>query len=330
MRRREFLTLFGGTAVTWSTAAGAQQVGQVRRIGLLNSLAETDPEGQAQNAAFRRRLDELGWVDGRNVHIDSRWGAGNLDSMTLFAQQLVRLNPDVLVSATTPATAALHAATQTIPIVFVNVADPIGVGFAASIARPGGNVTGFTNVEAGMGAKWVELLHDVFPRLMHVAILFNPQTAPYARLFLDTFHSAATAFGFEAIEAPVRSAAEAEAAVTKLGDKANPSLVVMPDTSMFIYRQAIIALADRYRLPTIYPFRFFVTEGGLMSYGINLADSYRGAADYVDRILRGAKPDELAIQLPSKFELIINLKTAKALAITFPPTVTARADEVIE
>jgi len=324
MRRREFLMLFGGTAVTCPTAAGAQQVGQVRRIGLLNSLAETDPEGQAQNAAFRRRLDELGWVDGRNVHIDSRWGAGNLDSMTLFAQELVRLNPDVLVSATTPATAALHAATQTIPIVFVNVADPIGVGFAASIARPGGNVTGFTNVEAGMGAKWVELLHDVFPRLMHVAILFNPQTAPYAGLF------AATAFGIEAIEAPARSAAEAEAAVTKLGDEANPSLVVTPDTSMFIYRQAIIALADRYRLPTIYPFRFFVTEGGLMSYGINLADSYRGAADYVDRILRGAKPDELAIQLPSKFELIINLKTAKSLAITFPQTVTARADEVIE
>jgi putative tryptophan/tyrosine transport system substrate-binding protein len=330
MRRREFITLLGGAAATWPLVAHAQQGDKVQRIGVLNSLAGTDPEGQAQNAALRQRLHELGWVDGRNVHIDERWGAGNVDSMKLFAQELVRLGPDVLVSATTPATAALQQETHTIPIVFVNVADPIGAGFAKSIARPGGNITGFGNVEASLGSKWVELLHDVVPRLARVAMLFNPQTAPYAKLFLDTSHSAAAALSIEPIEAPVRSAREAEAIVTKLGGEAGSGLIVLPDTSMFIYRQAIILLAERYRLPTIYPYRFFVADGGLMSYGIDLTDSYRGAATYADRILHGAKPNELAIQLPTRFEMVINLKTAQTLGLEIPHHLLVMADGVIE
>jgi len=329
MRRREFITLIGAAAGL-PLAARAQQGDQLRRIGVLSLAAETDPEGQSWDTAFRKRLDELGWVDGRNVHIDYRWGAGSVERLQVFAKELVRLNPEVLLAVTTPATAALQRETHTIPIVFATVSDPIGSGFVASLANPGGNITGFINIEASLSGKWLELMHEVAPHVSRVGIMFNPNTAPYAKYYVETFQSAASALAVKPIEAPVHSAAEVEAVMTKLGGETGSGLVVMPDTSTVIYRQTIISLADRYHLPTIYPFRVFVGDSGLMSYGIDSADLLRGAASYIDRILKGAKPNELAVQLPTKFELVINLKTAKALGLTVPPTLLATADEVIE
>ena len=286
MQRREFITLLGSAAVAWPLAARAQQGDQVRRIGVLNSLAESDPEQQDWYAAFRKRLDELGWIDGRNIHIDSRRVAGKVDRLPPFAEELVRLNPDVLVAVTTPATAALQAQTYTIPIVFAVVSDPVGSGFVASLANPGGNITGFMDVEASLSGKWLELIHEIAPSASRVAILFNPRTAPFARYYLDPFRSAAAALKIEPIEASVHSVAEVEAVMTKLGREGGAGVIIMPDTSAGVYREAIISLADRYRLPTIYPARVFVTDGGLMCYGIVWADLLRGAAAYVDRILR--------------------------------------------
>jgi putative tryptophan/tyrosine transport system substrate-binding protein len=327
--RRQFIAALG-TAAAWPVAARAQQGDQLRRIGVLSLFAETDPEGQSWDKAFRKRLDELGWVDSRNVHIDYRWGAGSVERLQVFAKELVQLNPEVVLALTTPATAALQRETRTIPIVFASVSDPIGSGFVANLASPGGNITGFADIEASLSGKWLELMHEVAPHASRVGIMFNPATAPYAKYYIEGFRSAGSALAVEPIESPVRSAAEVEAVMRKLGGEAGSGLVVMPDTSMGIYRQAIILLADRYHLPTIYPFRVFVGDGGLMSYGIDLADLLRGAASYIDRILKGAKPNELAVQLPTKFELVINLKTAKALGLPVPPTLLAAADEVIE
>jgi putative ABC transport system substrate-binding protein len=330
MRRRDFITLLGGAAVAWPFNARAQQPEPIRRIGFLHLLAETDPESQVQATAFRKRFDELGWIDGRDVHIDYRWGAGEVDHMQLFAQELVRLNPDVLIGITTPATAALQAETNTVPIVFAMVSDPIGSRFVASFAKPGGNITGFINIEASLSGKWLELMHEIAPSVSRVALMFNPQTAPYARYYLDTFRSAAAALPVEAIESPVHSVAEIEAVMTKLAAEAGAGLIVMPETFTSIYRETICAFADRYRLPAIYPFRYFVSSGGLLSYGIDTSDLLRGAASYVDRILRGAKPDQLPVQQPTKFELVINLKTAKALGVVIPHNLLVLADDVIE
>jgi putative ABC transport system substrate-binding protein len=325
VRRREFITLLSGAAA-WPFAAGAQLPDRVRRIGILNGLAETDAEVQTYDAAFRKRLDELGWIDGRNIHIDYRWGAGSVERMRLFAKELVQLNPEVIFSFTTPATAALQAETSTIPIVFM-ASDPIGSGFVGSLANPGGNITGNINFEASLGSKWLKLLHDVAPRVSRVALMFNPDTAPYARYYLATFRSAASALAVEAIEAPVYGAAEIESVVTMLGRDPGAGLMIMSDITTVIHRELICSLADRYRLPTVYPYR---TSCGLISYGVDMADLFRGAASYVDRILRGKKPNELPVQLPTKFELIINLKTAKALGLAIPQTLLATADEVIE
>jgi putative ABC transport system substrate-binding protein len=330
MRRRDFIALLGGAAATWPLAAPAQQTDQMRRIGVLNLLGETDPEGQVWDTAFRMRLDELGWVDGRNIRLDYRWAAGNVERLQFFAKELVALNPDLLIAITTPATAALQRETKSIPIVFTIVSDPVGSGFVASLSNPGGNITGFINIEASLSGKWLELMREVAPHVAHVGIMFNPTTAPYARYYVDTFRSAASALSVEPIEAIVHSAAEVEAVMTKLGRVPDSGLVVIPDTFTVINRETIISLAARYHMPTVYPFRLFVAGGGLISYGIDLADLLRGAAAYVDRILRGAKPNELPVQLPTKFELIVNLKTAKAFGIAFPQTVIARADEVIE
>ena len=269
MRRRDFISLAGGAAVIWPLVAHGQQPERMRRIGVLSSLAETDPEAQAWDAAFRRRLIELQWIDGRNVHIDYRWGAGSVERMQLFAKELVRLNPDVLVSISTPATAALQAETRSIPIVFAWVSNPVGSGFVSSLANPGGNITGFLNIEASVIGKWLTLMREVAPQIIRIGFLFNPQTAPYARYYLDTFRSAASALAIEAVDAPVHSTDEVEAFMTELGREAGAGLVVMSDTSMNVYRKTIYSLAERYRLPTIYPYRFFVAEGGLMSYGIN-------------------------------------------------------------
>jgi ABC-type uncharacterized transport system substrate-binding protein len=330
MRRREFITFLGGGTVAWSLAAYAQQPERVRRIGSLTAFAETDMEVQTWYAAFRKRLDELGWVEGHNIHIDYRWGAGNVERMQVFAKELVRLNPEVILSGTTPATAALQAETHTIPIVFAGVSDPIGSGFVASLARPGGNITGFINLETSLVSKWLELMHETAPHVSRVAFMYNPNTAPFSRYYLATFRSAAAAFAVEPIEAPIHSAAEIEAAMTMLGREAGAGLIIMSDTSMILHRELIVSLADRYRLPTVYPYSLFLTGGGLMSYGVDNADLLRGAASYVNRILRGEKPNELPVQLPTKFELVINLKTAKALGLTIPPTLLAIADEVIE
>jgi putative tryptophan/tyrosine transport system substrate-binding protein len=269
-------------------------------------------------------------VDGRNIRLDYRWAAGNVERLQFFAKELVALNPDLLVAITTPATAALQRETKTIPIVFTIVSDPVGSGFVASLSNPGGNITGFINIEASLSGKWLELMREVAPHVAHVGIMFNPTTAPYARYYVDTFRSAASALSVEPVEAIVHSTAEVEAVMTKLGRVPDSGLVVIPDTFTVINRETIISLAARYHMPTVYPFRLFVAGGGLISYGIDLADLLRGAATYVDRILRGAKPNELPVQLPTKFELIVNLKTAKAFGIAFPQTVIARADEVIE
>jgi putative tryptophan/tyrosine transport system substrate-binding protein len=332
VRRREFITLLGGAAVTaaWPLSAHAQRPDRLPRIGVMNSLAETDSEAQTWDAAFRKRLDELGRDDGRTIQIDYRWGAGSIERMQLFAKELVRLNPDVLVAISTPATAALQAETHTIPIVFAMVSDPVGSGFVASLANPGGNITGFINIEASLSGKWLKLLREIAPQISHVGFLFNPRTAPHARYYLDTFRSAASALAVEPIEAPVHNTTEVEAVITKLGREAGTGLIVMSDTSTTVYRETIVSFAARYRLPTIYPYRFFVPDGGLISYGIDAADLLRRAASYVDRILRGAKADELPVQLPTKFELVINLKTAKALGLTVPSSLLATADEVIK
>jgi putative ABC transport system substrate-binding protein len=297
---------------------------------VLNILPESDPEGQAWDIAFRKRLNELGWINGRNIQLDYRWGGAIADRMRLFAKELVRSDPDVLVAISTVATAVLQAETHTIPIVFAQVSDPVGSGFVTTLASPGGNITGFINLEASLSGKWLKLMSEIAPSVSRVAFLFNPQTAPFARYYLDTFRSAASELAVEPIEAPVHSAADLEAFVTKLGREGGAGLIVMSDSSMRLHGKLISSLADRYRMPTIYPFRFFVVEGGLMSYGIDAADLLRGAASYVDRILRGKKPNELPVQLPTKFELIINLKTAKALGLVIPQTLLATADEVIE
>ena len=330
MRRRELITLLGGVAVGWPLAARAQQPDQLRRIGALYGMAETDLEARAWDASFRKRLAELGWMDGRNIRIEDRWTGGSVDRTKQFANELVRLNPDVLVAVTTPATAALQQETRTIPIIFTSVSDPIGSGFVASLPNPGGNITGFINMEASLSGKWVELIREIAPHVSRMAILFNPQTAPFAKYYLDTFRSAAAALSVESIEAPVHSPAEIEAVMTKLGRETAAGIVVMPDTTAVVYRDMIISLAERYRLPTIYPLRVFVVDGGLISYGMDYPEMFRKAASYVDRILRGAKPNELPVQLPTKFELVINLKTAKSIGLTFPETIIASADDVIE
>jgi putative ABC transport system substrate-binding protein len=330
MRRRKFIMLLGGSVFAWPLAAPAQQPEQLRRIGVLSLFAETDAEAQAQDAAFRKRLTDLGWVDGRNIRVDYRWGAGSVDRVRLFAKELIRLNPDVLVGITTPATAALQAETRTIPIVFAHVSDPIGSGFIASFARPGGNITGFVNIEASLSGKWLELMHRIAPSVSRVALLFNPQTEPYARYYLDTFHAGAAALSVMAIEAPFHDAVEIESVMTNLGSNSDAGLVVMPGTSTGVHRELICALAARFRLPAIYPFRYFISSGGLLYYGIDSRDLLRGAASYVDRILRGAKANELPVQLPTKFEMVINLKAVKALGLSLPQSLLVEADEVIE
>lgn len=330
MNRRDFIGLLGGAAAVWPLAARAQQSSGMRRVGILTLLAETDTQAQAWDAAFRKRLDELGWVEGRNLRLDYRWGDGSSDRVQLLAKELVRLNPDVLVGVTTPATAALLAQTHAIPIVFAQVSDPVGSGFVASLAKPGGNATGFINMEASLSGKWLELMRTIAPSVSRVAILYNPRTAPYARYYLETFRSAAAATGIEPAEASFSGAADIEAVITKLGGEAGAGLIVMPETSNLVYRDTICAFAARYRVPTIYPFRFFVAAGGLLSYGIDSADMFRGTASYVDRILRGGKPDELPVQLPTKFEMVVNLQAAKALGLTVPQSLLVAADEVIE
>jgi putative ABC transport system substrate-binding protein len=330
MKRRAFITLLGGTAMAWPLAARAQRADGMRRIGVLMSLAESDPEAQARVAAFRKGLQTLGWAEGRNVRIDIRWAASDAALMQRFAKELIALQPDLVLSHNTPTTTSLLQQTRTIPIVFVVVSDPVGSGFVASFPRPGGNVTGFTNIEPTMAGKWLELLKEIAPSVARVALLFNPATAPYAEYYLGPFKAAAASLALEMIAAPVRDTSELESAIAGQARVPNGGLVVMTDSFLVAHRAEITSLAARYRLPAIYPFRFFVELGGLLSYGNDLFDSFRRAATYADQILKGAMPNELPVQAPVKFNLVINLPTAKALGLEVPPTLLARADEVIE
>jgi putative ABC transport system substrate-binding protein len=331
MRRREFITLISGAVAALPLTARAQQAAGERRIGVLVPLAESDAQAQAEVMAFRERLQQLGWTEGRNARIDKRWAAGDIGRIQTYAKELVALQPDVILARTTPVTAALLHETRTIPIVFVGASDPVGDGFAASMARPGGNATGFTNVEASMGGKWVEVLKEINPRLARIAVMFNPKTSPGGgSYYLQLVQDAARSITVEAIATPVHDAAEIERAIEAFASEPNRGLLVQPDVTTHSNRALIISLAAKHRLPTVYTFPFYVAEGGLASYGVDLVDVYRQAATYVDRILRGEKAGELAVQGPTKFELSINLKTAKALGLAIPPSLLTRADKVIE
>ena len=328
-RRREFITGLG-SAVAWPAATRAQLGERTRRIGMLWPYVEGDPEANAWLATFREELEKLGWVEGRNVRIDHRWAALDEQSVQRFAGELVALQPDIILTQSTANTVALLQQTRTIPIILTQGTDPVGAGFVASLSRPGGNVTGFINLEASLGSKWLELLKEVAPHVSRVAFLFNPATAPYFEYYLNPFEAAAATFGVEPIAAPFHNALELEPVFAAQAREPNSGLIAMPDSFQTVLRAEITSLAARHRLPAIYAFRFFAEAGGLLSYGNDRFDNYRRSASYVDRVLRGANPGELPVQIPTKFELAINLKTAKALGLTIQPNLLALADEVIE
>jgi ABC-type uncharacterized transport system substrate-binding protein len=330
MKRREFITLLGGMLAMPLTAR-AQQSGRVRRIGVLMGYAESDADAQAKLAAFREGLQKLGWAEDRNIRMDTRWPIpADTESMQRFAKDLVALQPDLILSHITPTTAALLQQTRTIPIIFATVSDPVGSGFVESFPRPGGNVTGFTSIEPTMGSKWLELLKEIAPHVTRVAFLFNPVTAPYAGYFLNPLKAAGVSLGVEVIAAPVHDTSELESVVAAQAREPNGGLIGTPDSFLDVHRADVTSLADRYRLPAIYPFRQFAEDGGLLSYGNDQLDNFRRAAVYADHILRGAKPSELPVEAPVKFELVINLKTARALGLDVPVQLQQRADEVIE
>ena len=329
MRRRDFITLLGGAAA-WPVAGRAQQPSGMRRIGVLTAYSESDPEAQARFGAFRERLQKLGWTEGRNIRIDTRWASADVEAMQRFARELVALQPDLILSQSTTTTAALLQQTRTIPIVFAIVADPVGSGFVASLARPGGNATGFVVMEGSLGGKWLELLKEIAPRVTRVALPFNPATATFAEYYLNPVKAAAASLGVEAIVAPVHDRSELESVIAAQAREPNSGLVVIPDAFTINHRAEITLLAARHRLPAVYPYRDFTELGGLLSYGFDRLENWRGVAGYVDRILKGEKPADLPVQAPSKYELVLNLKTAKALDLDVPWILQQRADEVIE
>jgi putative ABC transport system substrate-binding protein len=330
MKRREFITLLGGAAAMWPLAARAQQAGLMGHVGVLMSVVEDDPGGLAEVAALRKGLTELGWVEGRNLHIEFRWPGGDIERAQALAKELVRLKPDVLLARSTPTTAALKRESGSIPIVFVNVTEPEKQGFVQSLARPGGNITGFTNFESMIGGKWLQLLKEVEPRIARVAVIFNPQTAPFAELFLRSVQAAAPGLAVAVAAMPVQSEAEIEAAMTAFARLPAGGLVAIPDSFTGQHRDLIIALAARNRLPALYTNLVSTPSGGLIAYAVDTRDLMHRAAGYIDRILKGERPADLPVQQPGKFELSINLKTAKALGLTVPQTLLYRADEVIE
>jgi len=330
MNRRDFVTLLGGTAATWPLAARAQQGERMRRIGVLMASGADDSESQARIAAFLQGLQQLGWADGRNVRIDTRWATTNANDIHRHAAELAALAPDVLVAATGTVTVApLLQATRTVPIVFVQVIDPVGAGFVVSLARPGGNATGFTIYEYGMSGKWLEFLKEIAPRMARAAVLRDPAIASGIGQFAGV-QAVAPSLGVELSPVDVRDAGEIERAVTAFARSSNGGLIMTASALATRHRDLIIALAARHRLPAVYAYRYMVAAGGLASYGPDSIDQYRRAAGYVDRILKGEKPADLPVQSPTKYETVINLKTAKALGLTVPDTVLARADEVIE
>jgi putative ABC transport system substrate-binding protein len=328
MRRREFITLIGGAATTWPFTARAQQPDRVRRIGVLTGVAD-EPIMRARFAAFQQGLAQLGWTDGRNVRIDYRFGGGDADNIRKHAAELAALAPDVILGIGFPATERLLQATRTVPIVFVLVPDPVGSGFVDSLSRPGGNITGFMQFEYSLSGKWLELLKQIAPGMTRAAVLWDPAIAAGIGQFA-IIQSVAPSFGVELSPVYVRDASAIERAVSAFARSSNGGLIVTASASTIIHRDLIIALAARHKLPAVYSNRDFVTMGGLISYGADFTDQFRRAVVYVDRILKGEKPANLPVQAPTKYELVINLKTAKALGITVPPSLLARADEVIE
>ena len=323
MKRRHFIAGLGGAAA-WPLVARAQLSERMRRVGVLLNLAAEDPEGQSRLAAFLQGMQEAGWAVGRNLRVDLRWGAGNMDRIRKQAVDLVALAPDVILASTNQVMVAVQYASRSVPIVFAAVTDPVAGGFVASLERPARNATGFTSAEYGMSAKWLELLKDVAPRIARAAVLYdasNPGGLP---------QFAAAALGVELTPVSLLSASEIERAVTTFSQVPNGGLIVTRTAEAIVHREVIIAMAARHRLPAVYPLRFFATDGGLLSYGPDIVDQHRRAASYVDRILKGEKPGDLPVQTPTKYELVINLKTAKALGIEVPATLLARADEVIE
>jgi putative ABC transport system substrate-binding protein len=329
VKRRDFITLLGGAAAAWPLAARAQQAA-MRRIGVLMGYDENDSEAQGWVAAFREALQKLGWTEGRNISIETRWGRADTEVIQRFAQELVALQPDLILSQITPTTAALLQQTRTIPIVFAMVADPVGSGFVASVSRPGGHVTGFVTLEDTLAGKWLELLKEIAPRVARVALLFNPATATFIEYYLNPVKAAAASIGVEVIAAPVHDTSELESVLAAQTREPNTGLIVMPDSFLVVHRAEVTSLAARYRLPAVYPYRQFTDLGGLLSYGFDRLDNWRRAAGYVDRILKGEKPGDLPVQAPTKYELVINLKTAKGLGLDVPWILQQRADEVIE
>ena len=328
MRRREFICLLSGVA-GWPFCATAQHDPK-RRIGVLMNRPESDLNAQASATVFKELIAKLGWIDGKTAQIDFRWAA-EAKALQTAAAELVSFKSDVILASATDGLTASRMATSTIPIVFVSVSDPVGQGFVSSLARPGGHITGFTAFEFSIGGKWLQILKEIAPSIQRVAIIFNPTTAPYFAAFVRPIEAAAGPLGLETVSAPVRNVSDIENAILEaLGREPKGGLVLPSDAFTSINRAQIIALAARYRLPAIYAFRFFPTDGGLISYGVDRVNFYRQAAPYIDRILRGEKPGDLPIQQPTKFELVINLKTAKALDLVVPPALLARADEVIE
>ena len=328
MKRRELITLLGGAAA-WPTVVLAQQSERVRRIGVLISGAENDPEMQVGLAAFRQGLEKLGWLEGRNIRLDVRFGGARPDQYQRLAKELIALQPEAIFAQTTTMIETLLRETQAIPIVFVNVSDPVGSHLVTSLARPGGNVTGLMLYEEGITGKWLAMLKEIAPNVTRVALMANPKTTPFD-YFVRSAQAVMTSLSIELVLAPIENAADIERAIKSLVQLPNGGLVVLPSGTSILHRDLLIALTAQHRLPAVYPFRFFVTAGGLMSYGTSIADQDRQAASYVDRILRGANPADLPVQAPTKYETTVNRKIAKAIGLEVPSSLLVRADEVIE
>jgi putative ABC transport system substrate-binding protein len=327
--RRAFIAALGGAAA-WPLVARAQPNERARRIGLLMNFPEEDTEGNARLAAFLQRMRQLGWSEGHNLMLQTRWSGADIDQMRVFAGEIVARQPHLVVSVGTPTTSAVMRETRTIPIVFAQVSDPVGGGLVTNLARPGGNVTGFTLFEFSIGSKWLQTIKEIAPNVTRVAVLFNPTTAPYAPLYLRSVEDATSSLGVAYNTLPLTDSVNLEPAITKFAATPNSALLVLTDTFTTVHRDRIIALAAEFHLPALYPYRFFAYGGGLVSYGVDTLEQYPRAAIYVDRILKGEKPGDLPIQQPTKYELVINLKTAKGLGLTVPASLLARADEVIE
>jgi putative ABC transport system substrate-binding protein len=330
MRRRAFISLLGGAAAVWPLAVRAQQSDRKVQIGVLMGIAESDPEAGPRVEALEQGFQELGWIKGHNLQLDYRWTAGDLDRARLFAKEIVELKPDLIVVHSTPAVKALRLLTTTIPMVFVLIADPIGSGFVQNLSHPGGNITGFMNVDSPMTGKWLELIVEIAPKTRQVALIYNPNTAPFYQDFLRTFDAAAPKFNVRGIATPVTDADGIERAIKELGQSSDTALFVLPDVFVQVHRALIIKLAEQYRVPAIYPYRFFPTSGGLLSYGIDTVIIFRKAAGYADKILKGVAPNDLPVQAPLTFKLIVNLKAAQAIGLSIPESFLLRADEVIE